>query len=101
MKRYVSLGISKVRYDEKKRKIVKTEAYEIGNGNIRIRREMERRQLVDFAKFGVLIATIRIKNGYDFDILEAVEPVQIRGNIYLRVNGGEEAGDDLGEIPRL
>jgi len=101
MKRYVSLGISKVGYDKKKRRIVKAEAYEIGNGNIRTRREMQRGQLVDLARLGLSIATIRIKNGCDFDILEAVEPVQMRGNVYLRVKGGEEFGDDLGKLPSL
>jgi hypothetical protein len=99
MKRYVSLGISKVRYDDKGRRIFKAEVYEINNMSLATRRIWSRENLVDSAELGLTIATIRIKDGYDFDILDAVEPVRLHGKVYLRVKGGEEPRDDLGELP--
>ena len=101
MKRWINLGISKVRYDDKRGRIVKAEVYELNNGNLATSRIWPREDLVDSAALGLSIATIRIKTGYDFDILEAVEPVQLLGNVYLRVKGDEEPRDDLGELPSL
>lgn len=98
MKRWINFGISKVRYDDKGRKIVKAEVYELNNGNLATRRIRPREHLVDSVELGLSIATIRIKTGYDFDILEAVEPVQLHGNVYLRVKGDEEPCDDLGSL---
>ena len=101
MNRWINLGISNVRYDDKGRKIVKAEVYELNNGNLATRRIWPRENLVDSAELGLSIATIRIKTGYDFDILKTVEPVQLHGNVYLRVEGDEEPRDDLGELPPL
>lgn len=101
MKRWINLGISKARYDNKERKIIKAEVYELNNGNLAARSIWSRENLVDSAELGLAIATIRTKAGYDFDILKAVEPVRINGNVYLRVAGDEEPRDDLGELPPL
>ncbi len=43
MKRWINLGISKVRYDDKGRKIVKADVYEVNNRNLATRMIWPRR----------------------------------------------------------
>jgi hypothetical protein len=101
VKRYVSFGISKARYDESRTRLVKAEIYKIRNGNLGIRKVMQRGQLMDVARLGLTVATIRVRDICSFDLIEAVELVKTTEGTFLSVAGNLKSRDDLGELPLL
>lgn len=101
MGKWADYGISSVRYDDQRSRIVKVKVHEIKGDTITVAAEWLRSQVVSALESGKTFVTILKGTDHGWKKGQDIHTVTVNGVKYIRTDQNHSASDNLENLPEF